>query len=67
MGAGEVQTGPKVRVKVFEAKTPYSVLLDGLDPQLIAGYAEERERITGYPGLKVGSLDEATNNAGNWE
>jgi hypothetical protein len=67
MGAGELQTGSKVSIRVFEAKVPYSVLLEGLDPQLIANYADERERITGYPGLRVGSLDEATNNAGNWE
>ena len=67
MGTDEVQTGSKVRVRVFEAKVPYSVLLAGLDPQLVDNYAEERERITGYPGLKVGSLEEATNNAGNWE
>jgi hypothetical protein len=67
MGADEVETGSKVRVRVFEAKVPYSVLLAGLDQQLIVNYAEEREKITGYPGLKVGSLYEATNNAGNWE
>ena len=67
LGAGELETGSKVRVKVFEAMVPYSILLEGLDPQLIASYTEERERITGYPGLKVGSVDEATNNAGNWE
>ena len=67
MAAGELETGSKIRVKVFEAKVAYSVLLEGLDPKLVASYAEEREMITGYPGLKVGSLDEATNNAGNWE
>jgi type II secretory pathway pseudopilin PulG len=67
MGAGELQTGSKVRVRVFEAKVPYDVLLKGLDPQLVINYSEEKEKITGYPGLKVGSLEEATNNAGNWE
>ena len=67
LGAGEIQTGSKVRVRVFEAKVPYDILLAGLDPQLIINYKEEREKITGYPGLKVGSLEEATNNAGNWE
>ena len=67
MGAGELQTGSKVRVRVFEVKVPYDVLLAGLDPQSVINYTEEREEITGYPGLKVGSLTEATNNAGNWE
>ena len=67
MGAGVLQTGSKVQVRVFEAKVPYDVLLKGLDRQLIINYKETREKITGYPGLKVGSLEEATNNAGNWE
>jgi hypothetical protein len=67
LGAGLIQTGSKVQVRVFEAKVPYDVLLDGLNRQLIINYKETREKITGYPGLKVGSLEEATNNAGNWE
>jgi hypothetical protein len=67
LGAGKLQTASKVAVRVFEAKVPYDVLLSGLDRQLIINYKETREKITGYPGLRVGSLEEATNNAGNWE
>jgi len=67
LGAGVLETASKVVVRVFEAKVPYDVLLAGLDRQLIINYKETREKITGYPGLKVGSLEEATNNAGNWE
>ena len=67
LGAGKLQTGSKVSIRVFEAKVPYDVLLSGLDKQLIINYKETREKITGYPGLRVGSLEEATNNAGNWE
>jgi len=67
LGAGVLHTGSKVTVRVFEAKVPYDVLLSGLDRQLIINYKETREKITGYPGLRVGSLEEATNNAGNWE
>ena len=67
LGAGKLETGSKVAVRVFEAKVPYDVLLAGLDRQLVINYKETREKITGYPGLKVGSLEEATNNAGNWE
>jgi hypothetical protein len=67
LGAGKLETGSKVAVRVFEAKVPYDILLSGLDRQLIINYKETREKITGYPGLKVGSLEEATNNAGNWE
>ncbi len=67
LGAGVLATGSKVTIRVFEAKVPYDILLAGLDRQLIINYKEMREKITGYPGLKVGSLEEATNNAGNWE
>jgi hypothetical protein len=67
MGAGEIETGAKVNVEVFEAKVKNDVLLHGLDEQLVTNFNDERIKITGYPGLKVGSLEEATNNAGNWE
>lgn len=67
MGAGWLETGSKVRVPVFEAKVENNILLNGLDPQLIINFNDERNTIVGYPGLKVGSLTEATNNAGNWE
>jgi len=67
LGAGWILTGSKVRVPVFEAKVPYNVLLKTLDLQLVINYTEERDKITGYAGLRVGSLTEATNNAGNWE
>lgn len=67
LGAGVLKTGSKVTIRVFEAKVHYDILLAGLDRQEIINYKELREKITGYPGLKVGSLEEATNNAGNWE
>jgi hypothetical protein len=67
MGAGEVMTGSKVRVKVFEVYALYDTLLNGMDKQLVINYIDEREKIVKFPGLKVGSLKEATNNTGNWE
>jgi hypothetical protein len=67
LGAGIIKTGSSVKIRVFEAKVPYDILLANLDRQLVINYKETRELITGYPGLKVGSLEEATNNAGNWE
>jgi len=56
-----------VKVNVFEAKIHNNVLLDGLDPQLLVNFNADRINKTGYAGLKVGSLTETTNNAGNWE
>lgn len=67
MGATNIETGSKVNVEIFEVKVHNNVLLEGLDEQLIINFNEEREKMTGYPGLRVGSLEEATNNAGNWE
>jgi hypothetical protein len=67
LGATEIETGSKVKVKVFEAKVPYHVILNGLDEQQIINLMEEAEALEKYRGLKVGSLKEATNHAGNWE
>lgn len=67
LGATEIETGSKVTVKVFEANVLNTVLLNGLDKQLIINYNDERLKITPFAGLRVGSLTEPTNNAGNWE
>ena len=56
-----------VTVNVFEAKVSNNVLLRGLNPQLLVNFNADRELKTGFAGLKVGSLTEPTNNAGNWE
>jgi len=63
LGAGVVETGSKVKVQVFEASAENFVILNGLDRQLIINLNDGKD----FPGLKVGSLVEATNNAGNWE
>ncbi|MCK4344166.1 MAG: hypothetical protein KAX05_02690, partial [Bacteroidales bacterium] len=67
IGAREIETGSRVRVKVFEASVIYDILLRGLDPQLVINYNSTQVKITNFPGLRVGSLEEPTNNAGNWE
>jgi hypothetical protein len=67
LGATEIETGSKVKVKVFEAHVINDILLHGMNRQLIINYTAERVKITSFPGLRVGSLEEATNNAGNWE
>ena len=60
-------TAGNVTVNVFEVKVSNDVLLQGLDPQLLHNFNSDRQKKTGYAGLKVGSLEETTNNAGNWE
>ena len=67
LGAGEVMTGSGLAVKVFEAHVHNDVLLAGLDRQLVINMNDERTKRNQFPGLKVGSLTETTNNAGNWE
>jgi len=67
MGAGIVETGSGVKVQVFEAKVHNNVYLKGLEKQEIINLNDKTEKLERYPGLKVGSLEEANNNAGNWE
>ena len=56
-----------VDVPLFEAQMPYWKLLKGMDRQQIVNLVAEREETDRYPGLMVGSVDNANNNAGNWE
>jgi hypothetical protein len=67
LGAGTVMTGSGLEVKVFEARVHNDVLLRGLDRQLVINMNDERVKRDQFPGLRVGSLTETTNNAGNWE
>jgi hypothetical protein len=67
MGAGTVETGSQVKVEVFEAYALYDDLFQGMDRQEVINYKDERYKITEFDGVKVGSLEEANNNAGNWE
>ncbi len=67
MGAGIVETASGVKVEVFEAKVHNNIYLDGLDKQEIINLNDKAQKLSKYPGLKVGSLEETNNNAGNWE
>ena len=66
LGTNNIVTG-NVNVNVFEAKVPFQILMKGLDPQLLVNYCAEQDTKTKYPGLRVGSLTETSNNVGNWE
>ncbi len=66
LGTANLKAG-NVDVNVFAAQVLNDILLQGMDPQLLTNFNADRERATGYPGLRVGSLTETTNNAGNWE
>lgn len=67
LAAGEIETGSKIKVKVFECKAHNDVILKGLDRQEIVNINDLQKQLERFPGMQVGSLTEATNNAGNWE
>ena len=56
-----------VDVPLFEAQMPYWSILKGMDRQQIINLVAEREDTGRYPGLMVGSIENANNNAGTWE
>jgi len=65
MDAGIIEKGG-VEVNVFEASVPYNIILSGLDEQMVINLIASKEQINKYPGLKVGSMVEASTD-GNWE
>jgi hypothetical protein len=66
--AGMLTTESKVVVPVFEAKAPYKTFLYDLDEQLLINLIGEAKTVYyKYPGIAVGAIDRATNDAGNWE
>lgn len=67
LGATIIVTGSGIGVPVFEAKAHNNIILRGLDQQLIINLNDQRRTNEKYPGLRVGSLTETVNNAGNWE
>ncbi len=67
LGAAALTTGSGLVIPVFEAKVLNKVYLRGLDEQQRINLDNEAKQLDRYPGLKVGSLEEANNNAGNWE
>ncbi|MGV8137612.1 MAG: hypothetical protein AB2L20_20540 [Mangrovibacterium sp.] len=67
LGAGVIATGSGIKVPVFEAKVHNNTVLRGLDRQMVINLNDQKRTNQKYPGLKVGSLEDANNNAGNWE
>ncbi|PID88814.1 MAG: hypothetical protein CSB02_00795 [Bacteroidia bacterium] len=65
LDAGEIKRGG-LPVQVFECKTPYDVMLKGLDKQLIVNLNKQMSEQNKYSGLKVGSMEEASTE-GNWK
>lgn len=67
LGAGEFETESGVIVPVFEARAPFNFYLRGMDKQLVSNMVDEANTLGHYPGIKVGDLHAATNDALNRE
>jgi hypothetical protein len=65
MTAGMINKGG-VNVPVFEVLAPFEAYTKGLPEQLVINRKKESEDIGKFPGLKVGSMVEASTD-GNWE
>jgi hypothetical protein len=65
LDAGSVDKGG-VNVKVFEASAHYNLFLKGLDNQSVINLVAAKEQMEKFPGLKVGSMTDASTD-GNWE
>jgi hypothetical protein len=66
MESGKILTSSNLEVQVVEVSVLYDDLLNGMDPQLVVNYKDERMKIVGFEGVKFGSLEEGTL-TGNWE
>lgn len=65
-----IVTGSGIPVPVFEARAHNNQILSELKEeyeQEIINLNEKSRLNSKYPGLKVGSIEEPNNNAGNWE
>ena len=69
MATDTLNTSSGFTINVFEAKTPYTTYLGDLNKNELNLLIENIRNLPGerYVGLRVGSIQTANNNAGNWE
>ncbi len=67
--AGQLTTGSGVVVPVVECRIPYKAFLDTVEyrQEIINLIDNEVNNFNRYPGVKFGSMENANNEAGNWE
>ena len=54
-------------LNLFQAQTPYDVYMSDMDKQQLINLKDLQNKLGKYCGLKVGDIEQPTNNAGNWE
>ncbi len=67
MDTATLTSGSGYTVKVFQAGVTYDQYLGDLNKQLLYNLKDKAAKMNKYPGLRVGSIEEINNNAGNWE
>ena len=67
MDTATLTSGSGYTVKVFQCGVLYDDYLGDLDKQLVFNLKDKAEKMNKYQGLRVGSIEEINNNAGNWE
>ena len=67
MDTATLTSGSGYTVKVFQCGVLYDDYLGDLDKQLVYNLKDKAEKMNKYQGLRVGSVEEINNNAGNWE
>ena len=60
-------TVSKKMVPLFEVRAHNNMILNGMNSKLINDFNNVMRTDKKYPGLKIGSLEQFNNNAGNWE
>lgn len=67
--AGQLTTGSGVVVPVVECRIPYKAFLDTVEyrQEIINMIDNEVKNFNRYAGVKFGSMENANNEAGNWE
>lgn len=67
MDTASVMTQSGYDIKIFEASTSFRNYLGDLSENELENIIDRAEQTNKFPGLKVGSLTEINNYAGNWE
>ncbi len=60
-------TSKGIKVPLFEVRAPFTLWLADQNAQELVNLIDRETKLEHYPGLKVGSVLEPNNNAGNWE
>jgi hypothetical protein len=67
MDTATLISGSGYTIKVFQAGVLYDDYLGDLNKQLVYNLKDKANKMDKYAGLRVGSITEINNNAGNWE